>query len=231
MIAGFISAIINFGHEIIAQPQRVDFGDIAMSFFSVKIREKVFWFAILSDVSDPRYATINFLKKFVKEAEDLLLEISAVEGFTILSKDVEENLNGITEKIIKRSTRLLPEIRSDDKKVLPFSILTTLIAGMFIDVLFYSIYSSIPSSAVPLLTTALLAEYGLIGLIAGWLSCRRIAGGITAFIVSLLIPLMFIPDIIQIVIIASSLGVWSAIIGALIGSFFNTRTLTVLRYH
>lgn len=202
-----------------------------MSFFSLKIREKVFWFAILSDASDPRYATINFLRKFVMEAEDLLLEISAVEGFTILSKDVEKSLNSITKRIIKRATRFLPEIRSDDKKVLPFSILTAFIAGMFIDVLFYGIYSIIPSAATSLLAVALLAEYGCIGLISGLISCRRIAGGITAFVVSILVALMFIQNIIQIIIIASSLGVWSAIIGSLVGSFFNTRTLTFTRRH
>ena len=227
MIAGFISAIIKFGHEIIAQPQRIDFGEIAMSFFSLKIEKRVFWFTILSDIADPRPATMDFLKKFVDEAHELLLEISAVEGFSILSKDVEEKLNSIVEKILKKTTRTLPEIRSDDKKVLPLSILLTLLFAIFIDLVFYYIYQLVGSEAIHALATILLVQYGLIGCMSGIISSRRNAGGISAYIASALVPLIYGLSIGQILIIASSLSIWSGIIGMLVGSFVNSRKLTL----
>lgn len=228
MIAGFISAIIKFGHEIIASPQRIDFGEIAMSFFPLKIQERVFWFTILSDISDPRPATLNFLKKFVEEAEELLLEVSAVEGFSILSEDVEKNLNRIVKKILKKSTRFLPEIRSDDIKALPLSILTTFLLTMFLGAGFYYIYMAIPPDALSLITTALLAQYCIVGIIAGIISGRGLAGALAAYIASALSPIIYGASLIQVLIVASSLSVWSGIIGLFTGSYINSRKLTFL---
>ena len=227
MIAGFISAIIKFGHEVIAQPQRIDFGEIAMSFFSLKIADRVFWFTILSDTSDPRRATISFLRKFVAEAKEFLLEISSIEGLAILTPDTEKELNKIAEKILHKTTRMLPEIRSDDRKVLPFAIPLTLILTIFLNIAFYAYL--LPSIKAPLEVTIgiLLIHYGLIGILGGLISSRRLAGGISAYIAATVSPLAYGLYLSQIFIIASSLSIWSGIIGALTGSFVNSRKLTL----
>ncbi len=229
MIAGFISAIIKFGHEIIARPQRIDFGDIAMSFFPLKMRDRIFWFTILSDALDPRQATINFLKNFVHEAEELLLEASAVEGFSILSEDIEKKLNGIVNKIIRKSTRILPEIRSDDKKVLPVSIPLTFVFAMIINGLFLYIYANIPPGELFLITPAMLAQYCLIGIISGIISGRAKAGGISAYIGSTIATAMTSrPSLVEMLVLASSLSVWSGIIGLFMGLFVNSKKLTFI---
>ncbi len=227
MIAGFISAIIKFGYEIIAQPQRIDFGDIAMSFFSLKIADRIFWFTILSDTSDPRRATIRFLQEFVQKARELLLEISAVEGFAILSQDTERTLNSIVEKILRKTTRILPEIRSDDKKALPFAIPLTLIITIILNTTFYAYI--IPSISLPLeaIIGILLINYGLIGILGGLISSRSIAGGISAYIAATISPLAYGLGPGQILIIASSLSIWSGIVGMIFGSYINSRKLTL----
>lgn len=57
LVASLIKALIDFGKEAIAAPQRVDFGDYAMSFFLMHTEKGDYWFAALSDAKDPEKAT------------------------------------------------------------------------------------------------------------------------------------------------------------------------------
>ena len=117
LIAGFISAIIQFGHEVLVQPQRIDFGNIAMSFYSRKINNKTIWFAVLSDSKDPRYATTKFLELFVNRSSDIIKELSDIEGIAITTESIEKKLDSIVKDTIKKLLEPYPRLDQMIKKL------------------------------------------------------------------------------------------------------------------
>jgi len=231
LIAGFINAIIQFGHEVIAQPQRIDFGEVAMGFFSQKIGNKVFWFAILSDTRDPRKATMSFLERFVEKASEVLLEISVVEGFTVTTENIEEKLNRIVISTIKKLTRALPDFRSNDKKAIPLAIPITTLVALYIFVIFNSyllpIVGAIPDSSLKIIALLglLLVEYALIGIVSGIVSSRMLAGAISAYVASLSTVILALDNPLNVLILASWFGLWSSFIASLVGKYFDSRKL------
>ena len=235
LIAGFINAIIQFGHEVLAQPQRIDFGDIAMGFFSRKIGDQVFWFAILSDIHDPRKATLTFLEKFVEKASEVLLSISVAEGFSVITKDIENKLNMIVTATIRKLTRFLPEFRSDDRKAIPIAIPIAILVALYISVLFntylFPMVAGISdsSSMIMALLGLLLLEYALIGFISGAVSSRMLAGALSAYVASLSTVLLSPENPINMLVLASWFGLWSSFIAALAGKYFDSRKLVVMR--
>ena len=204
-----------------------------MSFYSRKINNKTIWFAVLSDSKDPRYATTKFLELFVNRSSDIIKELSDIEGIAITTESIEKKLDSIVKDTIKKVTRTLPEIRSNDKKALILSLLLTIMIGLYIDVLFrYYLFSVIMNLGLSsdvtnyLIIVTILAEYGLIGIISGFIACRGFAGGISAYLATLAISLLMILEPIQILIIATTLGIWSGAIGYLAGRYFDSRKLT-----
>ena len=76
-----------------------------------------------------------------------------------------------------------------------------------------------------LIIVSILGEYALIGIIAGLIACRPKVSLLSAYISPIISAVLMLPDPIQVLIIATTLGIWSGIMGYLSGRYFDSRSL------
>jgi len=142
LISGFISAIVNFGSEILDAPRYIDMGFAGASIVNLKVKDASLLAFVLADSDDDASAINLFVEDFKREAEKLLSEIVSVseEGFVVISEKTIKALNKVLERTIKRHTRWLASIRSDDRKAFLFSLAMSIPIMFIIGGISYEIF-------------------------------------------------------------------------------------------
>nr|NIQ05457.1 hypothetical protein [Candidatus Korarchaeota archaeon]NIU83185.1 hypothetical protein [Candidatus Thorarchaeota archaeon]NIW15421.1 hypothetical protein [Candidatus Thorarchaeota archaeon]NIW53368.1 hypothetical protein [Candidatus Korarchaeota archaeon] len=117
-IASLIKALMDFGGEVIATPQRVDFGELAMTFFPLKTekRDLYLWITAISDPDDPKTATKECVDEITAEIKDLLLAMAPSDGFVFESKELTDYANKKIDAVVKTYRKRLEEIRTSPIK-------------------------------------------------------------------------------------------------------------------
>ncbi|MHA1615827.1 MAG: hypothetical protein ACTSX9_00710 [Candidatus Njordarchaeales archaeon] len=234
LIASFVSALLNFGQETFVAPQRIDFMTFALSFFTFKIGERVFWVAAISDVTDHQRATNIVLKDLAKKLSNLIIEAQLEEGLIVVSEEISKKIENVIQDTIKSHTRLFPQLRS----TIPFSTIFSLVLGTPTVLASYYLlmffFTALPSEALnPYLSAfALVVSFGIItGIICGSLAANNIAGFISSYIASLVVSALTYPELnlIVIIVLALTISLLSGLIGFVTGYWRDASTLTLQR--
>lgn len=116
LVASLIKALIDFGKEAIAAPQRVDFGEYAMSFFLMETEKGDYWCAALSDEKDHEKATRETLKTLEKEIKRLIMAMSQETGVVFKSDELTTYIDEKIDAIIRKKRKPLETLRNDTTK-------------------------------------------------------------------------------------------------------------------
>lgn len=192
LVASLIKALMDFGGEVIATPQRVDFGNLAMTFFPLHVEDRNLWIIALSDDDDPTIATKECVDEINSEIKDLLLAMAPTEGITFESNKLTEYTNKKIDKIVQNHRMALEGIRSDPYPSLVISLpITTVIAfacffwtSLLVDLIGPS---GLGRNFIFYLLISLIGLfYGFIG---GAIAGNRVGGAITGYFATFLTSL------------------------------------------
>ncbi len=238
LIGSFITALLNFGQETFAAPQRIDFNGYALTFFSSKVNNRLYWIAAISDSKDHRKATINMLKDLSQRLAELLSEASPEEGVVFETSRIKRKSEMLIYNIIKKHLRFLPNIRSSPVKSFVFSlILSSIISFLLYNVVATNFFISIFSYIIgnnEFLQGALIISLNIIitGVIAGYLASRISSGFLSAYISSFITWILaggvMVLDILFMITWAISFALIAGIIGAVIGFYADSRKLKIV---
>lgn len=239
LVAGLISALLNFGQETFAAPQRIDFNEYALTFFTFKLGDNSYWIIAVSDAVDSRYATMKFLEVLSIKTSQILEKASIEQGLFLDFEGIGERINETIEKTLKKFIRFAPMIRSRPLNslivFLPISIAISYIINAFLPTALGDILT-----AFELLGTLLLlaTQIVLAGAIIGFLSANGKVGFINAFFSYVAYYLIILIGLISQGLTESlviALVIWIffisplvGIVGGVIGYFEDIRTLKVL---
>jgi len=230
LVGSLISALLNFGQETFAAPQRIDFNGYALTFFSGKFGNNVFWTVAVSDSSDHRRATTRMLKDLVNALTASLEKVAIEEGMIIETEKSSNEMDAIISNTIKKHLRFLPKWRSNPIKSLVLSLIISVLFG----VVYYSIFES------PLSTIYLSAFIGtnsyllgafivisatvIIGILSGLIASNTLSGFIAGYFSSITsyIVIHQVIEIINVLALLFSFGLLSALIGGIIGYYTDT---------
>ena len=230
LIGSLISALLSFGQETFAAPQRIDFNGYALTFFSGKIDNRLYWIAAVSDSLDHRRATIKMLKDLTISLQGILEDISIEEGIIFETDYSKNKLDQIIVSTITRHLRFLPTIRSIFAKSLIFALTLTTFIGVF----YYAILSSPATSSLLASTLGMDMIYAgafiiasatiLLGLISGYLSSNTLSGFLSGYVSNIVAYLVVngIQNLFSIIVLSLSFCLISGIIGALVGYYVDT---------
>jgi len=230
LIGSLISALLSFGQETFAAPQRIDFNGYALTFFSGKIDNRLYWIAAVSDSLDHRRATIKMLKDLTISLQGILEDISIEEGIIFETDYSKNKLDQIIVSTITRHLRFLPTIRSIFAKSLIFALALTTFIGVF----YYAILSSPATSSLLASTLGMDMIYAgafiiasatiLLGLISGYLSSNTLSGFLSGYVSNIVAYLVVngIQNLFSIIVLSLSFCLISGIIGALVGYYVDT---------
>ncbi len=139
LMSGFIAALLQFGEEIFARPQRIDLDGYALSFYKFSIDTKYYYVVVLTDSTDNPNATKKLVLKLVQELETYIKEAATSDIF-IVDERIESEIRSRVEKIAREYLRFMASYRSGGIK----SILIATIAGMGVYLLVSMIAFGIP---------------------------------------------------------------------------------------
>lgn len=187
LIPSLIKALMDFGSEVIATPQRIDFGELAMTFFPLKSQEKDLWIAAISDTKDPITATRICVNKITTEIEELLLAMNPSDGVVFENDRLTHFINEKIDVIVSQQRRRLETIRTKPFQSLLLSLPIITPIALFCN--FVASYSAqiIGTLAQGLLFYVVLSALGLLysyngGILAG----NKTGGALTGYFSTLL---------------------------------------------
>jgi len=235
LVGSLISALLNFGQETFAAPQRIDFNGQALTFFSGKINDRLYWVVAVSDSFDHRRVTTRILKKLISGLASELSNISIEEGIVFETEKSKNAIANIIDNTVREHIRALPNIRSTPwRSALITTIITTIIMFSYYMILaipeIQRLFNSILGETYTGLTIVTTATV-LAGLIAGIIGCKTISGFISGYVSSLVgyVLATNIPNITTILALAVSFSLVSGIIGAVVGYYFDTIKLNLIK--
>lgn len=230
LVGSLISALLSFGQETFAAPQRIDFNGFALTFFSGKYGENTFWAVAVSDSLDHRRATTKMLKELVNELSSSLGNMAIEEGMIIETDLTSSEMDLIISTIIKRHLRFLPKWRSRPHK----SIFLSLILSILFGILYYAVFESsllgtylstlIGTNTYMLGGFIVLSATVLIGISSGLTASNPLSGFISGYLSSIVSFAIIhrIMDLTSILALLFSFGLLSALIGGIIGYYVDT---------
>ena len=140
LIAGFMTALLQFGEEVFARPQRIDLNGYAISFYSTSVRGKRLWIAVISDSIDNPNATARVIKKLMSTiSEEIAKAMGPSIGISIMTKELKETLDKKVEQIISRNLRLLASFRSGGVHSILFAMVGGAVTYLILSTLIFSI--------------------------------------------------------------------------------------------
>ncbi|MHA1609905.1 MAG: hypothetical protein ACTSUJ_07895 [Candidatus Njordarchaeales archaeon] len=236
LVASFVSALLNFGQETFAAPQRIDFRNFALSFFTFKIRDKVFWIAAVSDIEDHQRATNNVLRSLAEKLVNEIEEAQLEEGLIMVTDELKDRFEDVIEEILRKHTRILPNIRSSLFSATIFSLLISLPLTFalyyMLRFLFIEILSALLMINPVTYAFAFVTIFGILtGIICGISATNSTGGFISSFICSLTaLALSYSEiDLLVIVTLALTVSLLSGLVGMLVGYWRDTATLKLSR--
>ncbi len=230
LVGSLISALLNFGQETFAAPQRIDFNGYALTFFSGKFGENVFWAVAVSDSSDHRRATTRMLKDLVNALSALLETVAIEEGMVIETERSNIEMDTIISRTIEKHLRSLPSWRSNPIKSLILSLLISILLGAAYYSIFenplVSLYISAFLNMNPYFLGAfiVISATVIIGIMSGLAASNTLSGFISGYFSSVISYAIVhqITTIINILALAFSFGLLSALIGGIVGYYTDT---------
>ena len=245
LMGGFLTAMLQFGEEIFARPQRMDLDGYAISFFNTKINGDIVWVAMITDSTDSFYATERAVREIVKSVRPELEKILE-KGLPLLTPEISEALDRKISRVCKRSLRLLPTYRSGGlRTVLLASVVGFLIYGVLSYVVFSVmetyLYAEHPESimgAGGIITASVVSLLAIIvGVVVGIVAGKEKEGAISGWLAHLYSLVFLIPSwlasmelsaVLTILIFyVSGTATLSAAIGYIIGLWEDSRKLSV----
>ncbi len=230
LVGSLISALLNFGQETFAAPQRIDFNGFALTFFSGRYRDSVFWTVAVSDSLDHRRATTRMLRDLVESLSNVLEKVSLEEGIVIETESSSGEMNSIIRRTVQKHLRFLPKWRSTPLR----SLLLSLIVSIPFGIMYYLILEN-PISAYYLTTLLGINSYifgafivisatVLIGALGGLIASDLLSGFIAGYFANIMsyIVVSGVSNIINIIALFFSFGLLSALIGGIIGYYIDT---------
>jgi len=237
LVGNLISALLSFGQETFAAPQRIDFDGYALTFFSEKIRDRPIWITAVSDSIDHRRATTRVLKSLAKSIRNVLEDISIEEGMVLETESTQQTLNTIIANNLKNHLRALPDIRSSSLKSFLPSLLITIILG-YLYYMFFSLREV--SSILTLILGSDVLAGGfiivscafLIGIISGYVSSNTLSGFLSGYLANIIASILGVPGIIRgLIFWMMSFPLISGIIGGIVGFYLDTVKLKIMSPH
>lgn len=199
LTGSFITAILNFGAEILNAPRYIDMGIAGMAIVNLRVKSNTLIAAAIADKDDSPIAIERFIIDFKNKAEGILVTVLSISstGLIIISDDVVDMLNKMLEAVLNKHVRWLAKIRSSDKKsfllALPLLIpIYFALQALFAILLFrlFDIVGLSEENAFSLFLIAWMFIMFVLGSIAGWITTRpktAFFAGMLAFLISWLI--------------------------------------------
>lgn len=230
LVGSLISALLSFGQETFAAPQRIDFNGYALTFFSGKIGNNVFWTIAVSDSSDHRRATTRMLQDLVNALSAPLEKMVIEEGMIIETEKSSSEMNSIILSIVKKHLRFFPEWRSNPVKSLIFSLIVSVLFGLIYYSIFESPLSMIYLSAFIGTNSYLLGAFivisatVIVGVLSGLIASNILSGFISGYLASIIsyIAIHQVAGITNLLALLLSFGLLSALIGGIVGYYIDT---------
>ena len=235
LISGFVSALINFGQETFAAPQRIDFNGYALTFYTVKYKEGLYWIAAISDSIDPRNATGITLKKLADELRPLISELLKDSGFVYDEKGFGKKINQKINEILKKQIRFLPNLRS---KTLDSALLSTIfgtISAYFLLQLNQYINEIIGINDVFISFGIFAIMIGISGIISGFIAGTPLGGFLGGYLSLFLGLILFnieqpLEKLLGNLLVAGiTYNLLAGFTGFLMGFFYHNRKLLLLK--
>ncbi len=151
LIGSFVSALISFGSEILEAPRYIDMGIAGASIVNLRINNRPITAFVIADREDAAEAINRFVIAFKEKAEKLLSNILSVSetGAIFFRYEDLKKLDKLMEETVKKETRWLPRIRSENMRAFLFGFLTSIPVILIItDIAYYLISAMLNISSV-----------------------------------------------------------------------------------
>lgn len=233
LIGSFITAVLQFGAEILNAPRYIDMGVAGTAIVNIIVGKQKLIAVAIADKDDSPRAIERFVADFKRRAEGILVTILSVSsmGLIILTGDVVRLLDKAIEESLKAHIRLLPKIRSDDLRATVFGFFVStpiylfssmVVALLIIDLTMWMNLDLEQANA--LFMIAWIFYVLIMGFFSGWLTCRSksaFVSAVLAYLASWLIYVLFNPPGIMVVIGGSFYSVMAGISAYSVAAYFD----------